>query len=174
MLDLERETGIINSAYSDDVLFLRQLILDGQWDDCLEFIQPLKQIEQFNSRQFYFFVLKSQYLELLCLKSEANMVDNQLSVDQLVTYLNDLKQYAPNEEEYKKLCLLLASSRIQDLPEYRAWNPSSGRLQCFKEILPLISKFLPATDPTKPSSNQISQNERLVQLIVKGIKTYRI
>ena len=52
MLDLERETGVINGAYSDDILFLRQLILDGQWDDALEFIQPLKQIEAFNSKQF--------------------------------------------------------------------------------------------------------------------------
>ncbi len=169
MLDLERETGIINGNYSDDILFLRQLILDGQWDDCLEFIQPLKQIEHFNSTQFYFLVLRSQYLELLCLKSEANTVDNQLSVDQLVTYLNDLKQYCPNDEEYKKLCLLLTSPRIQDHPEFRSWNPSSGRLQCFKEVLPLISKFLPSTDPTKPTSGQIAQNERLVQLIVKGL-----
>lgn len=30
-LSLERETGVINGQYSDDVLFLRQLILDGQW-----------------------------------------------------------------------------------------------------------------------------------------------
>jgi hypothetical protein len=78
MLDLERETGVINGAYSDDLLFLRQLILDGQWDDAIEFIQPLKQIELFNSKQFYFTVMKYQYLELLCLKSEANTIDNQV------------------------------------------------------------------------------------------------
>lgn len=34
-LSLERETGVINGVYSDDVLFLRQLILDGQWDDVI-------------------------------------------------------------------------------------------------------------------------------------------
>jgi hypothetical protein len=177
MLDLERETGIINSNYSDDILFLRQLILDGQWDDAIEFIQPLKQIEQFNSKYFYYLILKSQYLELLCLKSEANTVDNQLSVDQLVTYLNELHQYCPSEDEYKKLCLLLTSTRIQDHHEYRFWNPSSGRLHCFKEILPLISKFIPIIDTSRSNSsssggasmNQISQNERLIQLIVKGL-----
>ena len=42
MLSLERETGVINAIVSDDMLFLRQLILDGQWDDVLEFIQPLE------------------------------------------------------------------------------------------------------------------------------------
>lgn len=67
-LDLERETGVINSQYSDDVLFLRQLVLDGQWDDVLEFIAPLKQIPAFDAKQFTFIVMKHQYLELLCLK----------------------------------------------------------------------------------------------------------
>jgi hypothetical protein len=167
MLDLERETGVINAAYSDDILFLRQLILDGQWDDALEFIQPLKQIESFNSKQFHFLIMKYQYLELLCLKSEANTIDNQLSVDQLVTYLNDLRPYCPSDEEYKKLCLLLTSSRLQDHTEYRLWNPSSGRLQCFKDILPLVNKFLTVTDTNTNNTNEsktpkdlIAQNER--------------
>jgi hypothetical protein len=170
MLDLERETGVINGAYSDDMLFLRQLILDGQWDDAIEFIQPLKQIDLFNSKQFYYIVMKYQYLELLCLKTEANTIDNQLSVDQLVTYLNDLRPYCPTEDDYKKLCLLLTSSRLQDHSEYKSWNPSSGRLQCFKEIFPLVSKFL-ANDSlsTSSQSTRTSQNERLTQLIVKGL-----
>lgn len=171
MLDLERETGVINGAYSDDMLFLRQLILDGQWDDAIEFIQPLKQIDLFNSKQFYYIVMKYQYLELLCLKTEANTTDNQLSVDQLVTYLNDLRPYCPNEDDYKKLCLLLTSSRLQDHSEYKSWNPSSGRLQCFKEIFPLVSKFLANYDSTSSQSaiQKTSQNERLTQLIVKGL-----
>jgi len=167
MLDLERETGVINAAYSDDILFLRQLILDGQWDDALEFIQPLKQIESFNSKQFHFLIMKYQYLELLCLKSEANTIDNQLSVDQLVTYLNDLRPYCPSDEEYKKLCLLLTASRLQDHTEYRLWNPSSGRLQCFKDILPLVNKFLTVTETNTNNPNEaktpkdlIAQNER--------------
>lgn len=67
-LDLERETGVINSQHSDDVLFLRQLVLDGQWDDVLEFIAPLKQMSTFDAKQFTYIVMKHQYLELLCLK----------------------------------------------------------------------------------------------------------
>ncbi len=177
MLDLERETGVINGAYSDDILFLRQLILDGQWDDAIEFIQPLKQIELFNSKEFHYLIMKYQYLELLCLKSEANVSDiNQLSVDQLVTYLNDLKPYCPSDEEYKRLCLLLTSSRLQDHNEYKTWNPSSGRLQCFKEIFPLVNKFLATGFNNEAVAGQqqqqqkmIAQNERLVQLIVKGL-----
>jgi hypothetical protein len=98
----------------------------------------------------------------------------KLSVDQLVTYLNDLRPYCPTEDEYKKLCLLLTSARLQDHSEYKSWNPSSGRLQCFKECLPLVSKFLATTTTTTDSSSgangaKIAQNERLTQLIVKGL-----
>lgn len=114
-------TGVINGAYSDDILFLRQLILDGQWDDAIEFVQPLKAIESFDARLFQYVIMKYQYLELLCLKSEANTIDNQLSAEQLVTYLNDIRAYTPSEDEYKKLCLLLTSPRLQDHPEYRSW-----------------------------------------------------
>ena len=112
--------------------------------------------------------MKHQFLELLCLKCEAtstNTVDNQLSVDQLVSYLNDIRIFCPSEEEYKKLCLLLTSARLQDHSEYRNWNPSNGRVQCFKEVYPLISKFL-QVDKTTTS---LSQNDRLFQLIIKGL-----
>lgn len=57
-LSLERETGVINGQYSDDVLFLRQLILDGQWDDVLEFIQPLETLPDFDMRRFTYSILR--------------------------------------------------------------------------------------------------------------------
>jgi hypothetical protein len=75
--------GIINGSYSEDILFLRQLILDGQWDDVIDFVQPLKTIDSFDAKQFIYIVLKYQFLELLCLKTEAQ-VDNDLSVEQIL------------------------------------------------------------------------------------------
>lgn len=77
-LSLERETGVINGNYSDDVLFLRQLILDGQWDDVLEFIQPLEALKSFDMRKFTYTILKHKYVELLCIKSEANVQGKQI------------------------------------------------------------------------------------------------
>ena len=65
-LDVERESGVVNAVLSDDLLFLRQLILDGQWDDVLQFIEPLRSAESFDAKQFTFLVMKHQYLELLC------------------------------------------------------------------------------------------------------------
>uniref|UniRef100_A0A183CGY5 LisH domain-containing protein n=1 Tax=Globodera pallida TaxID=36090 RepID=A0A183CGY5_GLOPA len=51
---LERETGVINGDYSDDILFLRQLIL---WDSALQFIEPLKEFEGFPSDKFQFLLV---------------------------------------------------------------------------------------------------------------------
>ncbi|XP_034938703.1 WD repeat-containing protein 47 isoform X2 [Chelonus insularis] len=174
-LSLERETGVINGQYSDDVLFLRQLILDGQWDDVLEFIQPLEALPDFDMRKFTYSILRHKYVELLCIKSEANViagtngsVDN--AVEEVVKVLSDLEKVAPSKEEYSSLCLLLTLPRLTDHLQYKDWNPSNARVQCFKEVHPLVEKFLPGdrkVDPTHPITT--AKNDRLIQLIIKGI-----
>ena len=47
MLSVERETGVTNGVFSDDLAFLRQLVLDGSWDDALDFAQPLLALSSF-------------------------------------------------------------------------------------------------------------------------------
>jgi hypothetical protein len=43
-LELEKETGLINEVIlSPDLVFLRTLVLDGRWEDVLEFLQPLEE-----------------------------------------------------------------------------------------------------------------------------------
>ncbi|KYN08750.1 WD repeat-containing protein 47 [Cyphomyrmex costatus] len=176
-LSLERETGVINGQYSDDVLFLRQLILDGQWDDVLEFIQPLEALSDFDMRKFTYSILRHKYVELLCIKSEANViaagtngsVDN--AVEEVVKVLSDLEKVAPSKEEYSSLCLLLTLPRLTDHLQYKDWNPSNARVQCFREVHPLVEKFLPgdrkSADPAYPITS--AKNDRLIQLIIKGI-----
>ena len=46
-------------------------------------VQPLKTIDSFDAKQFIYIVLKYQFLELLCLKTEAQ-IENDLSVEQVV------------------------------------------------------------------------------------------
>lgn len=173
-LSVERETGVINGNYSDDVLFLRQLILDGQWDDVLEFIQPLEALQAFNMRKFCYVVMTHKYIELLCIKSEAVLqgsnVDN--AVEEVVKVLNDLEKYAPTKEEYSNLCLLLTLPRLNDHVLYKDWNPSNARVKCFREVFPLVETFLPGdrkTVETAMGLTTTAKNDRLVQLIIKGI-----
>ncbi|KAG8232814.1 hypothetical protein J437_LFUL013575 [Ladona fulva] len=175
-LSVERETGVINGAYGDDALFLRQLLLDGQWDDALEFVQPLRALPAFDSRRFAYSVLKHKYVELLCIRSEAAEAGGgggaalDTAVEEVVKALAELEKVAPSKEEYSNLCLLLTLPRLTDHVQYRDWNPSGARVQCFREVFPLVEKFLPKDRRgTKDEDPPVSRNDRLVQLIIKGI-----
>ncbi|XP_055916301.1 WD repeat-containing protein 47 [Eupeodes corollae] len=175
-LSLERETGVINGQFSDDVLFLRQLILDGQWDDVVEFIQPLEALSQFNIKKFCYTILRHKYIELLCIKSEAGgshtaagqgVNSMEGAVEEVVQLLEQLEKLAPTKEEYSNLCLLLTFPRLADHLQFRDWNPSKARVQCFREIFPLVEKFLP--HDSKLNVAPWAKNDRLIQLIIKGV-----
>ncbi|XP_025114024.1 WD repeat-containing protein 47-like isoform X4 [Pomacea canaliculata] len=169
MLSLERETGVINGKFSDDLLFLRQLILDGQWDDAIEFIQPLLTVEGFSGRQFQYVITKHKYLELLCIKSEPNIMQNyEVTVDEVVKCLNNLEGLCTTKEDYSNLCFLLSLPKLSDHIDYQHWNPSNARVQCFKDILPLVEKYLPMEKGDDPK-HEVSRNDRLIQLILKGV-----
>lgn len=168
-LSLERETGVINGQYSDDVLFLRQLILDGQWDDVIEFIQPLEALQAFDMKQFRYSILKHKYIELLCIKSEAGgalaaagtgMNSVEGAVEEVVQILAELEKLAPSKDEYSALCLLLTLPRLADHLQYRDWNPSKARVQCFRDVFPLVEKFLPGDKKSQAIS--AAKNDRLM------------
>lgn len=171
-LSVERETGVINGNYSDDVLFLRQLILDGQWDDVLEFIQPLEALQSFDMHKFTYTILKHKFIELLCIKTEAGILGSSVdnAVEEVVKVLNELEKYSPSKEEYSTLCLLLTLPRLTDHLQYKDWNPSSARVKCFREIYPLVEHFLPGDRKSDQATALTSaKNDRLIQLVIKGI-----
>uniref|UniRef100_A0A0N5ADA7 WD repeat-containing protein 47 n=1 Tax=Syphacia muris TaxID=451379 RepID=A0A0N5ADA7_9BILA len=169
-LSLERETGIINGGYSDDVLFLRQLILDGQWDSALDFVEPLRELREFNFNVFRYYITKYKYFELLCLNQEPGIMhDNDFTVQELVECLKDLEQLCPTPEDFRSLCALLTLPKLSEHVDFKNWNPSSARIECFRKIEPMVSQLLP---PMKRSTDAVamhSVNDRLVQLLVKGI-----
>ncbi len=172
MLSVERETGVINGIFSDDMLFLRQLILDGQWDDVIDFIQPLASIgiDNFDTKAVQYLVLKHKFLELLCIKQEPGPMQNsEFTVDEVVKCLNSLEDLCPSKEDYSNLCLLLTLPRLSDHIEYQNWNPSNARVQCWKDIIPLVQSFLPIDKRDKRSGMGMSKSDRLMQLLIKGI-----
>ena len=171
-LAIERETGIINGMYSDDLLFLRQLILEGQWDDALEFVQPLNDLEGFDFTAFQFIIYKHKFLELLCIKSDtSSTLSYELTVEELVQCMNKLEQVCPSKEEYNALCLLLTLPKLSEHVMYRDWNPSNARIECFKAINKLVGKYLAldARDKKNKSRCQLAKDDRLIQLLVKGL-----
>ena len=90
-VSLERESGVINGDLSDDLIFLRQLILDGQWEDCLEFIQPLASLQTFDYNLFNFLILKHKFVELLCIKNEIPLGNTDSAVEEVVKVLKEIE-----------------------------------------------------------------------------------
>ncbi|VDN13312.1 unnamed protein product [Dibothriocephalus latus] len=77
-ISLERESGVVNGTYNEDVLFFRQLVLQGHWDDALDYIEPLKEPPlELDLRPIRFLLLKHKFLELLCLREEALQTVNE-------------------------------------------------------------------------------------------------
>ncbi|ESN93380.1 hypothetical protein HELRODRAFT_194078 [Helobdella robusta] len=172
MLSLERESGVINGNYSDDMLFLRQLVLDGQWEDAIEFIQPLTEMDSFDYKHFQYILFKHKYLELLCLKSESgNTQAYENMVDDIIKCVNQLESLCPTKDEFNSLCLLMSVSDFCSHQQFTNWNPSNARVECFNEVYPLVQHLLvKEVDKKKQTSNdECSTEDRLVQLLVKGL-----
>ncbi|MBN3324479.1 WDR47 protein, partial [Atractosteus spatula] len=172
MLALEKESGVINGLYSDDMLFLRQLVLDGQWDEVLQFIQPLECMEKFDRKRFRYIILKQKFLEALCVNNAMSAEDEpqhlEFTMQEAVKCLHSLEEYCPSKEDYSKLCLLLTLPRLTNHTEFKDWNPSTARVHCFEEACVMVAEFIPADRKLSEAGFRASNN-RLFQLLIKGM-----
>ncbi|KAM8805563.1 WD repeat-containing protein 47 isoform 1-T1 [Eudromia elegans] len=172
MLALEKESGVINGLFSDDMLFLRQLILDGQWDEVLQFIQPLECMEKFDKKRFRYIIMKQKFLEALCVNNAMSAADEpqhlEFTMREAVQCLHALEEYCPSKEDYSKLCLLLTLPRLTNHTEFKDWNPSTARVHCFEEACVMVAEFIPADRKLSEAGFKASSN-RLFQLVMKGL-----
>lgn len=172
MLALEKESGVINGLFSDDMLFLRQLILDGQWDEVMQFIQPLEGMEKFDKKRFRYIIFKQKFLEALCVNNAMSAAEDplhlELTMQDAVKCLNSLEEFCPTKEDYSKLCLLLTLPRLTHHAEFKDWNPSTARVHCFEEACAMVAEFIPADRKLSEAGFKASGN-RLFQLLIKGI-----
>ncbi|XP_069366905.1 WD repeat-containing protein 47 isoform X2 [Paralichthys olivaceus] len=172
MLALEKESGVINGLYSDDMLFLRQLVLDGQWDEVLQFIQPLECMDKFDRKRFRYIILKQKFLEALCVNNAMSAEDEpqhlEFTMQEAVKCLHVLEEFCPSKDDYSKLCLLLTLPRLTNHAEFKDWNPSTARVQCFEEACTMVAEFIPADRKLSEAGFKASR-DRLFQLLLKGV-----
>ncbi|KAJ8376168.1 hypothetical protein SKAU_G00067480 [Synaphobranchus kaupii] len=172
MLALEKESGVINGLYSDDMLFLRQLVLDGQWDEVLQFIQPLECMDKFDRKRFRYIILKQKFLEALCVNNAMSADDEpqhlEFTMQEAVKCLHSLEEFCPSKDDYSKLCLLLTLPRLTNHAEFKDWNPSTARAHCFEEACLMVAEFIPADRKLSEAGFKASGN-RLFQLLIKGV-----
>ncbi|KPP79881.1 WD repeat-containing protein 47-like [Scleropages formosus] len=193
MLALERESGVINGLYSDDMLFLRwashrcrnrdllptnlevrKLILDGQWDEVLQFIQPLECMETFDKKRFHYIILRQKFLEVLCVNNAMSAEDEpqhlqlELTMKEAVRCLHSLEEFCPSKEDYSQLCLLLTLPRLTQHAEFRDWSPITARAHCFEEACSMVAEFIPANRKLSEAGFR-ARRDRLFQLLIKGV-----
>uniref|UniRef100_A0A7N6FKB0 CTLH domain-containing protein n=1 Tax=Anabas testudineus TaxID=64144 RepID=A0A7N6FKB0_ANATE len=172
MLALEKESGVINGLYSDDMLFLRQLVLDGQWDEVLQFIQPLECMDKFDKKRFRYIILKQKFLEALCVNNAMSAEDEpqhlEFTMQEAVKCLHAVEEFCPSKDDYSKLCLLLTLPRLTNHAEFKDWNPSTARVQCFEEACTMVAEFIPADRKLSEAGFKASR-DRLFQLLLKGV-----
>ncbi|KAK6014198.1 hypothetical protein OSTOST_20448 [Ostertagia ostertagi] len=83
-------------------------------------------------------ITKYKFFELLCVKLEPGPLhDNDFAVEELVECLKDLEHICPTPEDYRHLCALLTLPKLSDHAEFKNWNPSSARVECFHKVSPL-------------------------------------
>nr|XP_040040970.1 WD repeat-containing protein 47-like isoform X1 [Gasterosteus aculeatus aculeatus]XP_040040971.1 WD repeat-containing protein 47-like isoform X1 [Gasterosteus aculeatus aculeatus] len=172
MLALEKESGVINGLYSDDMLFLRQLILDGQWEEVMQFIQPLEGMDTFDRKRFRYIILKQKFLEALWVNNAMSAAEDphnlELTMQAAVKCLHAVEEFCPTKDDYGKLCLLLTLPRLTSHAEFKDWNPSTARVHCFEESCAMVAEFIPADRKLSEAGFRASGN-RLFQLLIKGI-----
>ena len=172
MRSLEKEAGIVNFGFSDDILFLRDLVLDGEWEAILIFAQPFEGIDGFDSKQFRYLVLKQKFMEVLYFKSGFGVNSTSYSIEDLIKCLNQLEEDCPNKTEYSKLCWLLTVPNLSEQPEYRDWSPATARLHCFEQLLEILKKVIPIEK--KGLNGKLPRTltpikDRLLHLVIKGL-----
>ena len=134
MLALEKESGVINGLFSDDMLFLRQLILDGQWDEVLQFIQPLECMEKFDKKRFRYIILKQKFLEALCVNNAMSAEDEpqhkmlNIHVDKLLK---------PTKAAYADLLTPLIS-KLSPYPSSPMRRPQSADAYMTRSLNPAL------------------------------------
>ncbi|KAL0201449.1 hypothetical protein M9458_004636, partial [Cirrhinus mrigala] len=92
----------------------------------------------------------------------------ELTMQEAVKCLHALEEFCPSKDDYSKLCLLLTLPRLTNHAEFKDWNPSTARVQCFEEACGMVAEFIPADRKLSEAGFRASSN-RLFQLLIKGL-----
>ncbi|SPR00055.1 CTLH domain-containing protein [Plasmodiophora brassicae] len=158
---LERESMLTLETYGREVDFLRQLVLDGQWDDAHRFIEPLRDRANFDHRLVTFELRRQRFLELV------DSQDLSSAVVELVEHLKALEDSC-SKSEFNALCYCLTVGRLRDHPDYRFWSVHSARQQCFERIRTQFDAIYPQSHVERQRADSMQPN-RLVTALKHSI-----
>ena len=163
LISLEQETNISLFNYPKELLVLRNLILEGNWNESEEIINSINQnnINNFPYSKAIFELKKQQFLEAV--ESEPNQSSNGGDVENLVAQLKYLQTLCPPDEFKKILQCLSQTPSITDQEEYKNWSPITGRLMCFDKIRNYLKFIYPIR------GNEIKIENNLMTNVLKAV-----
>ena len=163
LISLEQETNISLFNYPKELLVLRNLILEGNWNESEEIINSINQnnVNNFPYRKAIFELKKQQFLEAV--ESEPNQSSNGGDVENLVAQLKYLQTLCPPDEFKKILQCLSQTPSITDQEEYKNWSPITGRLMCFDKIRNYLKFIYPIR------GNEIKIENNLMINVLKAV-----
>ena len=186
---LEKHPGAGPRSLSElhELQLVRELTLDGRWEQLLSYLQPLDQSglgEKEDFRKCRYAVAKQRYLESLAKSpkptpeifsvGEGNEKESaNQRLQRFMADLQELERLCPTEEEYSALCNLLTVPSLSAHDRYRSWDMHRARLECFHTVATWLVKALyPGVKielPSLHSKNARLQSNRLTRLLAKGL-----
>lgn len=131
-----------------DLLFFRELILDGRWEEAQLFVEPLRN-SAFDHGRVNFYIDRQRFLEL---------AEEQQScpsgVKDLVSALKTLEGRC-SQEEFHSLCYCLTLPSLAKHPALADWDVYRSRLACFESCLDHLKAVFPNQIPQGPYSEAV-------------------
>ena len=146
LITLENETNISLFSYNKEISFLRKLIIDGIWDEAINFLSPLKENKNFNYQLANYYIRFQEFFEL----SESN---DDISKEKLESKLLNLKK-ACNKEQFNEVVKIFQKNSIKEIENYKNWSVLTGRYNTFENIRELMKSIYPINEENEKKTEK--------------------
>lgn len=174
MVELEREAGLPPDEYPAELLFFRDLILEGEWSEVVNLVQLLSHSESYSDVMYA--VERQRFLELLHTQGQPSPPPAAPYLaprrGEIQEHLQRLERLCPNGTEFATLSCLITLPNLTDHPVFSDWEVKASRHQLFQCVGRKMAEAIyhSAVDRIFPlSSSSDLASDRLVQLVAKGL-----
>ena len=152
-LTIEKETSVSLFSYNKELSFIRKLIIDGLWDECIKFLKPLQYQNNFDIKEAMYQLKLEKFIESM--ENENNYDQNDFEKQ-----LSEIKVLC-SKETFASIIKMLQPKSFKDNKEYKNWTPLSGRHNCFMKIRELLNGIFPMKDSEIKIKNNILEKTLL-------------